>query len=94
MIRGEYGTTPVPVSDEFKKKILGDEAPIDCRPADLIEPELDTLRERVAPYEEQPEDLLSLALFEQVAVKYFEKRKAKKYGLDENASKENGVHSI
>ena len=40
LVRGEYGRTPVPIDPAFRKKILGDEAPIECRPADLIPPEL------------------------------------------------------
>ena len=56
---------------------------------------LDVLREKVAPYLEQEEDILSYALFEQVAVKFFEKRKAKKYRLDApNADAALGIHSV
>ncbi|MBQ7377589.1 MAG: oxaloacetate decarboxylase subunit alpha [Clostridia bacterium] len=94
LVRGEYGKTPAEISPEFRKKILGDVEPIDCRPADLLEPEIDKLRERVAPYAEQEEDLLSLALFEQVAIKFFEWRKAKKYNIDSHADAENGIHPI
>lgn len=95
LVRGEYGKTPVPISAEFRKKIIGDEKPITCRPADQIKPELKTLREKVAPYSEQEEDVLSYALFEQVAEKFFEYRKAKKYALDaENGDAELGVHSV
>ena len=94
LIRGEYGKCPAPVSDEFKKKIIGDDTIIDYRPADKIAPEIDTLRERVAPYQEQDEDLLSLALFEQVAIKYFDWRKQQKYNLDVNADAANGIHTI
>ena len=95
IVHGDYGTTPAPISDEFKKQILGDEEPITYRPADKIEPELDSLRKKVAPYMEQEEDVLSFALFEQVATKFFEDRKAKLYALDgENADKDLGVHSV
>ena len=95
LVRGEYGKTPVPISAEFRKKIIGDEKPITCRPADLIKPELATLREKVQPYAEQEEDVLSYALFEQVAEKFFEYRKAKKYALDaENGDAALGVHSV
>ena len=94
LVRGEYGKTPAPVSESFKKKIIGDEPIIDYRPADKIAPEIDSLRARVAPYEEQPEDLLSLALFEQVAIKFFNWRKQQKYKLDNNADPENGIHAI
>ncbi len=82
IVRGEYGQTPVPIDPEFRKKIIGDEAPIDCRPADLIEPELEKLRKECAEWTEQEEDVLSYAQFGQVAVKFFENRRNKKFGLD------------
>ncbi|MBR0277123.1 MAG: oxaloacetate decarboxylase subunit alpha [Clostridia bacterium] len=84
VVRGEYGETPVQISDEIRKKIIGDEEPITCRPADLLEPELNKLRKEIAEYIEQDEDVLSYALFEQVAVKYFKERRAAKYKLDPN----------
>ena len=74
--------------------IIGDDDIIDYRPADKIAPEIDSLRQRVAPYQEQDEDLLSLALFEQVAIKYFDYRKHQKYNLDNNADVDNGIHSV
>jgi len=82
IVKGEYGKTPVEISEEFRKKIIGDEEPITCRPADLIPPELDTIREEIKEYIEQDEDVLSYALFEQVAVKFFEYRRAQKYKID------------
>jgi len=94
LVRGEYGKCPAAITDEFKKKIIGDDDIIDYRPADKIAPEIDTLRERVAPYREQDEDLLSLALFEQVAIKFFEWRKQQKYKLDSNADAAQGIHTI
>ncbi len=94
LIRGEYGQTPAPIAEDFRRQIIGDEKPIDYRPADDLKPELPTLRERVAPYAEQEEDLLSLALFEQVAIKFFEKRKAAKYNLDSESDAALGVHAV
>jgi len=95
LIRGEYGKTPVTIDPDFCKKILGNETPITCRPADLIKPELDTLREKVKAWAEQEEDVLSYALFDQVALKFFEYRKAQKLGLDaENADKINKIHTV
>ena len=95
VVRGEYGTTPVPIDPEFRKKIIGDAEPIDCRPADLIKPELETLRKECAEWIEQEEDVLSYAQFGQVAVKFFEKRHAKKYNIDaEHADAKNGVHPL
>ncbi len=95
IVKGEYGTTPAPISPEFRKKIIGNEKPITSRPADALAPELAKLREEVKPWAIQEEDVLSYALFEQVAVKFFEKRKAKMYGLDsETADFENKIHNV
>ncbi|MGN1086624.1 MAG: oxaloacetate decarboxylase subunit alpha [Porcipelethomonas sp.] len=95
IVKGEYGKTPVPIDPEFRKKIIGDEAPIDCRPADLLEPELDKLRKECAEWTEQEEDVLSYAQFGQVAVKFFEQRRNKKYGVDgEHSDKEKMVHPV
>ncbi|MBR7160872.1 MAG: oxaloacetate decarboxylase subunit alpha [Clostridia bacterium] len=95
VVRGEYGRTPVEISPEFRKKIIGKEKPITSRPADAIAPELDKLREEVKPWAIQDEDVLSYALFDQVAVKFFESRKAKMYGLDaENSDSVNKVHNV
>ena len=94
LVRGEYGRCPAPIADDFRKKIIGDDEIIDYRPADKIAPEIDSLRQRVAPYSEQDEDLLSLALFEQVAIKFFDWRKKQKYTLDDNADAANGIHTI
>jgi oxaloacetate decarboxylase alpha subunit len=95
LVKGEYGTTPAPISDEFRKKILNGEEPITCRPADLLKPELDTLRNECKEYIEQDEDVLSYALFPQVATKYFEYRRAEKYKIDaEHVDMENKVHTV
>ena len=95
IVRGEYGRTPMPIDPAFVRKIIGDETPITCRPADRLEPELDALRAKIAGYMEQEEDVLSYALFEQVALKFFEARKAKKYGIDATSADKNlGVHSV
>ncbi len=93
VVRGEYGKTPVAIDPEFRKKILGDAEPIDHRPADDLAPELEALRAKIpAGYLEQDEDVLSYALFEQVALKFFEYRKNQKYGIDKNAA--DGVHTV
>ena len=84
LVRGEYGKTPVEVSDEIRKKIIGDEKPITCRPADLIEPELEQYRNEIKEFIEQDEDVLSYALFPEVAKKFFEFRRAQKYKIDGN----------
>ena len=94
IVRGEYGKTPVDIAPDFREKIIGNEKPITYRPADALEPELDKLREEVKPWAIQDEDVLSYALFGQVAVKFFEKRKAKMYGIDKNSDSENKIHSV
>ena len=95
IVRGEYGQTPVPIDPEFRKKIIGNEKAIDCRPADLLEPELDKLREECAEWTLQEEDVLSYAQFDQVAVKFFEKRRDKMVGLDGvHGNAENQIHPV
>ena len=96
LVRGEYGKTPGEIDPDFRRRIIGDAEPIECRPADLIEPEMDKLRaEFPQKYLEQEEDVLTMALFPQVAPKFFEKRAAKKYGVDaEHADRENMVHPV
>jgi oxaloacetate decarboxylase alpha subunit len=82
VVKGEYGKTPAPIKEEMVKKIIGDEERITCRPADLIPNELDKIREEAAEYIEQEEDVLTYAMFPQVAAKFFEYRKAQKYKID------------
>ena len=95
IVKGEYGRTPIPIDPEFQKKIIGDEEPITCRPADLIEPELDNLKKECAKWMEQEEDVLSYAQFPKVATDFFEKRANKKYKVDAgNADSANKVHPI
>ena len=93
--RGEYGRTPVPITDEIRKKIIGDEEAITCRPADNIKPELETLRAKCAEWTEQDEDVLSYALFDQVAEKYFQFRQAEKYKIDPDmVDRDTCVHPV
>lgn len=82
MVAGKYGRTPCPIDPEFQKKIVGSDDVIDCRPADLLSPELDRFKAEIAEFYEKDEDILSYAQFDQVAVKFFEKRRDKKYSLD------------
>ena len=78
LLRGEYGALPAPVNEEVRKKAIGDEEIITCRPADLLEPELEKYREEIKDHMEKEEDVLSYALFPQVAMKFFEAREAAK----------------
>ncbi len=82
LVHGDYGKTPAPISEEFTKRILGDEKPITCRFADTLEPEMDKLRQEAAKYVVQEEDVLTYAMFPQVAPKFFEKRNNKMAGVD------------
>ncbi|MCQ2354429.1 MAG: oxaloacetate decarboxylase subunit alpha [Clostridia bacterium] len=95
LVRGEYGRTPAPIEQSFIRRIVGDDPLILVRPADQLEPELDKLREEIAPWYEQEEDVLTYALFENVARKFFEYRKAKKYRLDApHADPVRGIHTV
>lgn len=87
-MRGYYGRPPAPVNEEARKKIIGDEKPIDCRPADLIEPELPKAREECAEYMEKEEDVISVALFPQVAPKFLKERMARKLKVDLELAKQ------
>ena len=82
LIAGKYGQTAVPVEPEFQQKILGDETPITCRPADLLAPELDSIREEMKQWYTQEEDVLTYAMFGQVATKFFENRAAAAPGAE------------
>ena len=83
-VKGMYGKPPAPIKEKIKKKIIGDEEVITVRPADLLPPQLEKYREEIKEYYEQEEDVLTYALFPQVALKYFSLRKAQKYNIDEN----------
>ncbi|WP_304941913.1 oxaloacetate decarboxylase subunit alpha [Vallitalea guaymasensis] len=95
LVRGEYGRTPVPISDEIKKIIIGDEKQITCRPADLIKPELKKIESEMTRYKQQDEDVLSYALFSQVAEDFFKYREAQQTKVDPNmADKDNKVYPV
>ena len=80
---------------ELQKKALGDEEPITCRPADLIPDELDTLRKECAQWIQQDEDVLTYALFPQVAVDFFKYRQAQQTKVDATvADTENGSYPV
>lgn len=96
LVRGEYGHTPAPIDPAFRKKIIGDDPAIDCRPADLLEPEVEKMKaELPAKYNEQEEDVLTWAMFPQVAPKFFESRRLKKAGVDAaHLDAKNKVHPV
>ncbi|MCI8590701.1 MAG: oxaloacetate decarboxylase subunit alpha [Clostridiales bacterium] len=74
LLRGEYGKLPGEVNEEVRKKAIGDGEVITCRPADQIGPELEKYREECKQWAKSEEDVLSYALFPQVAQKFFEMR--------------------
>ena len=80
LLRGEYGKLPGEVNEEVRKKAIGDEKVITCRPADLIEPELQKYREEMKEkgIGKCEEDVLSYALFPAVAEKFLSERDKKK----------------
>ena len=84
VLMGEFGQTIKPFNPEVQKKAIGDATPITCRPADLIEPQLEKFKNDpvVQQYKQQDEDVLSYALFPQVAVDFFKLREAKKTKVD------------
>ncbi|MGB4482993.1 MAG: oxaloacetate decarboxylase subunit alpha [bacterium] len=81
-VLGYYGRPPAEIDPEIKKKIIGDEEPITCRPADLLEPMLEKARKEIGRYAEKEEDILSYCLFPQVAEKFLKDRAVKKSGVD------------
>ncbi|MDR2634368.1 MAG: oxaloacetate decarboxylase subunit alpha [Clostridiales bacterium] len=95
VLKGEYGTLPAEPNKDVQAKILNGEQPITCRPADLLSPELDSYKNEIKEYIEQEEDVLSYALFPQVATAFFKTRQAAKYGVDGAlADKKNAVHPV
>ena len=95
MLIGEYGKLPMDPNPEIIKKIIGDTPRITCRPADLIKPELDIYREEIKEYYEQEEDVLTYALFPQLAIPFFKRRAAKEYGIDKTIyDNKSQVHPI
>lgn len=95
IVRGEYGKTPVEIKPEIIEKIIGNDKRITCRPADLLKPELETVKKECAEWIEQDEDVLSYALFGQVATKFFQQRQAAKYKIDPDmVNREDMTHPV
>ena len=74
-IQGYYGRPPAPINKEIAKKVLGDREPIACRPADLLEPRMEKIRNEMIDLVTGEEDIISYALFPQVARRFFEFRR-------------------
>lgn len=97
LVKGEYGKTPVEIDPEFQKKIIGAEEPINCRPADLLEPEFEKMKQETSAYVNDPsvEDILTYAMFPKVAPNFFEKRRDREVGIDAvHADKTNKIHPV
>ena len=77
-LHGRYGKFPAEVDQAIMKKIVGDDEVITCRPADLLKPEFESLKEKYKDIAKSDEDVLSLALFENVAVEFLNKKYNKK----------------
>ena len=86
-LHGKYGKAPAPINEEVKKKIIGDDEVITCRPADLIAPEFEELKEKYKDIAKCDEDVLSIALFEKNALEFL----GKKYGPKEDEVEEFNV---
>lgn len=95
LLRGEYGRLPAPVNEEVRKKAIGDDKVITCRPADLIEPELEKYAREMKEkgLGKSEEDVLSYALFPQVAEKFLAKRDKAPEAKPSNTD-ENGVRTL
>ncbi|MEW6065430.1 MAG: acetyl-CoA carboxylase biotin carboxyl carrier protein [Bacillota bacterium] len=85
-VQGYYGQPPATIDPAISRKVLGDKEPITCRPADLLEPKLDKLREEIKDLAISQEDVLTYAMFPQVARKFFEARKRGETGPHRKAA--------
>ena len=96
LLSGEFGQTVKPFDKEVQKKCLGDDVEvITCRPADRIAPQLESLEKEMAQYKQQDEDILSYALFPQVATEFFKYREAQQKKVDaEAADTENKAYPV
>ena len=97
VLMGEFGQTIKPFNPEVQKKAIGDATPITCRPADLIEPQLEKFKNDpvVQQYKQQDEDVLSYALFPAVATEFFKYREAQQKKVDPaKADTENKAYPV
>ncbi len=95
VVKGEYGKLPIELDEKIVKTIIGDDERITCRPADRIAPELDSYKKEIEQYMEQEEDVLTYALFPQLAIPFFKRRLASKKGVDKNIfDKDSMIHPV
>ena len=95
LFAGKYGTLPMPLNEEVAEKVLKGAERITCRPADLLQPEYEDIKKKVVElgYYEKEEDVLSYAVFEQVAENFFKWREAQKHSVDRDLAK-TGVYPV
>lgn len=83
ILKGEYGSAPAPFNEELQERVLDGAEPITCRPADLLEPEMDKLTDELRKLADEKgfklaentvDDVLTYALFPQIGLKYLENR--------------------
>ena len=95
IMMGEFGKTVKPFNAEVQKKIIGDATPITCRPADLIPPQLPEFEKECAQWQQQDGDVLTYALFPQVATDFFKYRDAHEKKVDvTEADTKNGAYPV
>ena len=98
ILEGKYGQTVKPFNQEVVDKVLNQEekdSAITCRPADLLEPELDKIEAEMKQYKQQDEDVLTYALFPQVATDFFKYRESQQTGVDaKTADSKNGAYPV
>ena len=97
VLLGKYGQTVKPFNPEIVDKVLGEDKKnaITCRPADLLEPELSKIEAEMKQWKQQDEDVLSYALFPQVATEFFKYREAQQKKVDASvADTKNGAYPV
>ena len=95
LLRGDYGKLPGEPNAEIVKKVVGNDKMVTCRPADLIQPEYEKFKSEMTEYYTQEEDVLSYALFNEVAINFFKYRLAKNKGVDKDlADNKNKVYPV
>ena len=90
LLRGEYGRLPGTVNEEVRKKCIGTDAVITCRPADLLDPELERYRVEAGELAHSTEDVLSYALFPQVAQAFLQE----KYSASQSTKEAEGARYL
>ena len=95
LLRGDYGKLPGEPNPEIIKKVVGNDKMVTCRPADLIQPEYEKFKSEMKEYYTQEEDVLSYALFNEVAINFFKYRLAQNKGVDKDlADNKNKVYPV